>query len=190
MAKRVIQECDLTKQEYDPDQTVVLIIKKKGKKVGRTYELSPDAAAKLEQQLVAGIKLEKHWSFSNQPSFPVPRSIDPIAVIGSSATTTIPTWDETQDNDSQWVEQKKAFLKEEGIIPESGPPEQASPPGACVHMNKGPVRTTMRNGEQYAYRLCKQCGKQIAEHKREDTKAYISQTPPPDVNLKDYGEEK
>ena len=31
MAKRVIQECDLTKQEYDPADTVIITIKKKDK---------------------------------------------------------------------------------------------------------------------------------------------------------------
>ena len=85
MAKRIIQECDLTKQEYDPDETVTLVFKKKGKTNGRTYELSSSAATKLEQQLVAGKEaaLEEGWGFTKNNSR-TPRSMEetPVRTLG------------------------------------------------------------------------------------------------------------
>ena len=72
MAKRIVQECDLTKTEIpEGDEIVTITIKRQGKKSGRSYELSSKAAAQLEQQLVAGKEaaLDENWSFRNAITF-------------------------------------------------------------------------------------------------------------------------
>ncbi|MCI0559952.1 MAG: hypothetical protein MN733_15785, partial [Nitrososphaera sp.] len=114
MAKRVIQECDLTKQEYDPEETVTLVIKKKGKQSGRTYELSPSAAAKLEQQLVAGKEsiLPDDWQFGGTS-----RRASAETSSDSRRRRTLGDLEaEDEQDDTKFVAKKKAELREAGVI--------------------------------------------------------------------------
>lgn len=188
MAKRTVQECDLTKLEYDPKDTVTITIKKDGKK-GRTYELSPDAATKLEQQLTAGpdAKLNSNWSFnessSSHPNWNV--------VLSETKGQTLGDFD-----DDKFVSDKKQELRERGELGKereepSEPviaPVLGGEPSDCLHMNKGPIQTTMREGKRHAYRICRTCRRPVAEKSREDRVAYMSGKLPPDVNIKDLGD--
>lgn len=185
MAKRTVQECDLTKLEYDPKDTVTIVIKKDGKK-GRSYDLSPEAAAKLEQQLTAGPqrKLDANWQFG--------ASRTDWEAVKTDGPKTLGEFD-----DDSFVAEKKRELKDRGELgqereepeaPVLAPALGASEKSDCLHMNKGPIKTTLRNKKRYAYRNCRQCGKEVAEKSMEDTQAYMAGKLPPDVNIRDLGD--
>ena len=191
MAKRTIQECDLTKQEYDPDETVIITIKKKGKSKGRSYDLSPDAAAKLEMQLVAGsdAELDSNWTFSpaSQEETYTYTEFGEKPVEKTRAELENITYDDI-DDDSRFVAAKKAELKEEGII-NTEPREVVNSVfkgnGNCSHPNRGRVQMTMRGEERYAYTICKDCRAQLPYKKKSDQENYASAKLPADVRMKD-----
>lgn len=189
MGKRVIIECDLTKQEYDPDGTVTLVLKRAGKKAGRTYELSPDAAAKLEQQLVAGpeAKLPVDWKFigaSVSESHPRARP-----------KRTLEDLENEPEDDSSFVAAKKAELKEAGVIQETPREEPAeivvsealgAPKGSkCPHLNKGRVQTTLKGGKRFAFRTCKECRAKIPMATVEEKEAFMNGKLDSDVRMRD-----
>lgn len=184
MAKRVVQECDLTKQEYDPAETVTLVIKRSGKKAGRTYELSPEAAAKLEQQLVAGTELPANWGFGET----VRTKARTVADLESE-----PAKESGSDVDGKFVAQKKREMKEEGVDlepreVEEGQPTilpEIAPAGDCLHMNKGPVQTTLRDGERHFYRTCRECRGRIPEKQKMERESYLKAKAPADSRV-DY----
>jgi len=179
MAKRVVQECDLTKQEYDPAETVTLIIKKGGKKTGRTYELSQKAAEKLEQQLVSGNKLDSDWTFKALEKDPTPLKSDGAKTLADL------------DDDSTFVAEKKQQMQEEGIDMEPRVLEEDQQTilplntgdRSCLHMNKGRVQTTLKNGKRHFYRICRECRGHISENKVEDREEYLNAKPPADVRV-------
>jgi len=187
MAKRVIQECDLTKQEYDPEETVIITIKKKGKAKGRSYDLSPDAAARLEQQLVAGndAALESYWSFSSHTK------------KATGRRTLEDLEEEEPEGDARVVAEKKRELREAGVLEDESPREVPTdgpvgkvlgvPKSKCPtrHMNKGRIQTTMRDGRRYAYRVCPDCQTRIPEKTADDKLAYRNQKIPKGVNVRD-----
>lgn len=187
MAKRTVQECDLTKLEYDPKDTVTIVIKKDGKK-GRSYDLSPEAAEKLERQLTAGpqSKLDSDWQFNTgRPTWET-------VSVETEKPKTLGDFD-----DDQFVSDKKRELKERGELgqereepetPVLAPSLGAGEKSDCPHMNKGPIKTTLRDKKRYVFRRCRECGKEVAEKSREDTKAYMAGKAPPDVNIKDLGD--
>jgi hypothetical protein len=180
MAKRVIQECDLTKQEYDPDETVIITIKKKGKTKGRTYDLSPSAAAKLEQQLVAGsdAALGNDWAFFKVPSSPTPPQLDNNTVFGDQANDGI-------EDDSDFVAAKKKELRQEGIIGSeeeerelaTGPVSEAvgAVQSKCSHLNKSGIKVS---SDHKKYRTCNSCNKTILEHSSKDRQDYMNTKAP------------
>ena len=186
MAKRIIHECDLTKQEFNPDEDTVftLSIVKKGRKSPMKFEVCASAAEKLLAQLNGKGELPEDWSFArNVPSrrAVVSEELD----IGSNM-------DDGIDDDSNFVARKKAELREEGIIGneeeerelEGGAISQAL--GAkqenCVHMNKSGIKVT---SDHKKYRTCNACGKAIPEQSSGDRTAYLSATPPKGVNIRD-----
>jgi hypothetical protein len=180
MARRIVQECDLTKQEYDPAETVTLIIKKNGKKQGRTYELSPEAAAKLEQQLVSGNKLPNEWGFGSGT-----RSSESVIKADS-----VPRKLADLDSDEQFVAEKKRSLAAEGvdIAPREKTndqptilPEMAVDGSACMHLNKSPIQTTMHDGKRVIYRTCRDCRKRINEKTKDEKAAFFGAKAPPDT---------
>jgi hypothetical protein len=178
MAKRVIQECDLTKQEYDPEETVSITIKKKGKTKGRTYDLSPNAAAKLEQQLVAGsdAALGNDWAFFQMLPTSTPSRLRGDTIIGSQA-------DDGIEDDSSFVAAKKAELRKEGILDEevrediTGPVSEAVGviQGNCSHINKSGIQVS---ADHKKYRTCNACDKVILEHSSKDRQAYMNTKAP------------
>jgi hypothetical protein len=181
MARRIVQECDLTKQEYDPDLTVTLTIKKGGKKSGRTYELSPEAAEKLEAQLIGSNKLGSGWFFACV--VPAPPLHEQIAEARGLVSTN--KMAEPEPEDEEWLKKKRASLTEEE---RPGPEVVAQDAGDCTHMNKGPVVATMRGEERYAYRICKNCRKQIPEKRRNQKASYMGARAPDGINIKELEE--
>jgi len=184
MGKRVIQECDLTKLEYDPDETVKITITRNGKK-GRTYELSADAANKLEQQLVGGPKLSADWSFGTTTFSREVESNKPR------------TLGDLEADDASFVADKRAELKEAGVISDEQrqePEEEilAEPLGApkstngCRHLNKGRIQTTLKGGKRSIYRLCNDCRTRVPEMTAEERKSFMAgKIADPDVRVRE-----
>ena len=192
MARRVVQECDLTKQEYDPAETVTVVIKRSGKKTGRTYELSAAAAAKLEQQLVSGEKLPEGWGFGGGTR----QGRSEAANEGSGRRTladldTDNNSDDTErGDDATFVAAKKREMVEEGVDtePREKSEDQATIlPGmggdgsGCMHINKSPIQTTMKNGKRHIYRTCRDCRKRISERTVEERAAFLGAKAPSDT---------
>lgn len=194
MAKRVIQECDLTKQEYDPDETVTLVFKKKGKS-GRTYELSSSAATKLEQQLVAGKEaiLPEDWQFSGVSR----RAATATNSDGRRRRTLEDLETEEGQDDTKFVSKKKAELKEAGVIKDEErqePAEQVisealeapkSKNNGCRHLNKGRIQTTLKGGKRFIYRKCVDCRTNVPEMTTETREAFMNGKTDPDVRARD-----
>jgi len=195
MAKRVIQECDLTKQEYDPEETVIITIKKKGKTKGRSYDLSPEAAAKLEQQLVAdsGAELDEGWHFANGLAENQPVDLSPRQPDKAPVSTGTTFEEVAAATDEKMIAEKRASLKEAGVDEDDREEENPEPERAlgsvdgngCKHLNKGRIQTTLRKGKRHAYRVCRDCGAQIPEMTKAEKQDYMSGKLPADVNLKD-----
>lgn len=179
MAKRIVQECDLTKQEYDPEETVTITFKHKGKTRGRAYDLSPAAAAKLEQQLVGGNKLPENWGF-----------------VPSSSPVRINLVD-TEDTEGQYIDAKKAELRSAGVIteqtetkiPEAEVSEVTEVIGGradCNHINKGRIQTTLRDGKRFIFRLCTECRGKVPETPKATRAAYLNgQVKDEDINIRE-----
>lgn len=177
MAKRIVQECDLTKAEYDPAETVTLIIKKNGKKTGRTYELSSQAAAKLEQQLVSGSKLPDDWSFVDRGTNKISRRI---------ISTEENLEPETQEqSDEELIAAKHAArveAQDNNIEPD---PVPLMDPNVCLHRNKSRTHMKMDGEKRVAYKICKDCRNVVPVHKRDERVDYATSKVPSDINLKD-----
>jgi len=198
MAKRTIQECDLTKQEYDPDTTVSITIKAKGKSRGRSYDLSPEAASKLERQLVSGDPLPEGWDFTasvkdESRSSSRGRSSQTLGDLDDDP-------DAVLESDAQFVAEKKASLREHGVLGDDDSEEEEprepsgdSPVGRalgatgdkCRHMNKGRIQTTMRGGKRFIYRKCTECRKDIPEQTSDAKEQYMSGRAPKGVRIRD-----
>ena len=174
--KRTIIECDLTKQEYDPDETVTITFKQKNKARARSYDLSPEAAGKLEQQLVGGPKLTREWGFyAAQPQ--AGRGPRPARTVGDLDTDAISA--------ERTIADKKAELREAGVIPAdetSSKPQEAEVSEVteivggkkdCLHMNKGRIQTTLRDGKRFIFRLCTECRARIPEMSKASRDAFI-----------------
>lgn len=181
MARRVVQECDLTKQEYDPDETVTLVIKRSGKKAGRTYELSADAAAKLEQQLVSSNKLPEGWGFIGGSTREDGSGKRTLADLDT---------DSPRSDDANFVAAKKREMEAEGVDTEPRKKQEDQPivlPGMavdgsdCLHINKGPIQTTMNQGKRHIYRTCRDCRKRISEKTVEEKAAFLGAKAPADT---------
>jgi hypothetical protein len=176
MAKRTIIECDLTKQEYDPDETVTITFKQKNKARARSYDLSPEAAAKLEQQLVGGPKLTGEWGFFAQPAASQGRGSRPARTVGDLDTDAVSA--------ERTIADKKAELREAGVIPANveNKPQEAEVSEVteivggkkdCLHMNKGRIQTTLRDGKRFIFRLCTECRARIPEMPLATKAAYL-----------------
>lgn len=178
MAKRIVIECDLTKQEYDPEETVTITFKYKGKVRGRSYDLSPAAAAKLEQQLVGSDKLGEAWGFFAQATAAEPRR-------GPRPARTVGDLDTEPGEAEKVIAEKKAELREAGVIPEHA---EAKVPEVeisevteiiggkkdCPHMNKGRIQTTLRDGKRFIFRSCMECRARIPEMSKASKDAYLN----------------
>lgn len=195
MAKRQVVECDLTKQEVEDAASLVTItIKAEGKKP-RSYDLSPEAAAKLEAQLTAtrDRKLSQDWDFASASSMrPAANAVDfePTEVRQSSDRETLTN---VKDDDS-WVHEKKRELKRGNRTRKEEPAKKeevaievvASDDGSgCPHMNKGRVRMEIREDQQYAYHICRDCGSELPAMTRVQKEAFIRGKPPEGVNVRD-----
>jgi hypothetical protein len=187
VAKRVVHECDLTKQECDPDDLVTITIKKKDKGGrGRSYDLSPEAAAKLEQQLVSNNALDEGWRFANG----LAENQEPTApeAPAEDRPQTLADFDEDAT-----VAAKKAELREMGVIEDEREEVEgeisraagSNNSNGCRHLNKGPIKTRMKNGKRYIYRLCRDCGASVPEMTREEKQSYMNGELPSDIRITD-----
>jgi hypothetical protein len=196
MAKRVIHECDLTKQEIDEDDVLfTLKLAKKGSRTNMTYELSSAAAEKLLAQLNGRDELEENWNFTSVQDFPVPpsdrkqrRTLEDLEAEA----------EEKIEDDSRFVAEKKAALREQGVLsdeeteepreePTDGPVGKAlgATTDQCRHMNKSRIQTTMRGGKRFIYRKCADCRKDIPEMTSEARQSYMKGKAPKGVNIRD-----
>lgn len=165
MGKRQLFFCDLTKHELkEDDEMVILTLKRKDKKTSRTYEISSEAATKLEQQLVAGSEatLPKNWGFikSDQDK--------PVLTIG--------------DLEEDEVELKLNALREEGV---EITPTITNTSNDCRHINKGSIQTTLKNKKRFIYRTCTECGIQVPEMTTQQRQNYLKSKLPSDINMKE-----
>lgn len=188
MARRIIHECDLTKQEFNPDEDQVFILRiaKKGKRDPMKYELSAAAAEKLLAQLNGSVGLPEDWSFAR-----------PIAASPQREHVTLGDLEDDPDSDARFVSEKKAQLREAGIIEEESSREMPEETitgntfgmskSKCPtrHMNKGRIQTTMRDGHRFIYRVCSDCRQRIPEKTADDKKSYRNQKTPKGVNVRD-----
>lgn len=189
MAKRVIHECDLTKQEIDEDDVLfTLKLAKKGSRSNMTYELSSAAAEKLLAQLNGRDVLDKDWSFSNGDYAPATEDSAPsrrrtLEDLEADAV-------QEAEDDARFVTEKKAALREQGVLHDEEPREEPTdgPVGkalgatkGCRHMNKGRIQTTMRSGTRFIYRKCTDCRKDIPEMTSEVRQQYMNAKAPKGV---------
>ena len=194
MGKRVIHECDLTKQEINEEETLfTLKLAKKGTRSNMTYELSGDAAEKLLAQLNGRNELGEDWHFAG--------SSEVVAHVGTidgrpRRRTLEDLERETVEDDTSFVAEKKASLREAGVIDDDEDEREevsADSPiskamgatAGCGHINKGRIQTTMRSGKRLIYRKCANCGKDIPEKTSEAKQKYMSAKAPKGVNMGD-----
>lgn len=186
MGKRVIHECDLTKQEIDEEDTLfTLKLAKKGTRSNMTYELSGSAAEKLLAQLNGRKELSEGWQFVS------PGDMQPKPPGVRSVRRTL----EDLEDDSSFVAEKKASLKEQGVLNDEAPEERqqdgpvakamGAKKGDCRHINKGRIQTTMRNGKRFIYRKCTKCHQDIPEMTSEARQQYMGGEAPQGVNIRD-----
>lgn len=179
MSKKSIIICDLSKQEIsDEDAMVTITIKAVGKKVGRSYDLSAESAAKLEQQLVGTNKLSNNWGFTSRAS----GKNDSRGEAGSKVSAEEP---EIIDIDNE-IPQDEVFIAEKKSQREHNPPTVSpQPPSSdfsktlgdgtdCLHMNKGRLKLTIRDKERYAYKICKDCKRQIPEKSLDEKSKFLN----------------
>lgn len=180
MAKRIVQICDLNKQEIpEGDEIVTITIKRPGKKGGRSYELSSASAARLEQQLVAGKEalLDHEWCFA----------------AGTKLRTAVGDFVQVPKtlgdlDDEQFVADKKAELEATGRLDEvvETPSEPILTQGDCRHLKKGRIMTTLKGGKRFAYRVCTQCRNHVPEQTVAERNAYMNGKLPADVSIRDF----
>jgi len=193
MGKRIIHECDLTKQEFNPDedQIFTLSIAKKGRKAPMKYELSASAAERLLAQLNGSKELDADWRFAREEPDAMPEE-------GSTGPRTLGDLEyeqEESEDDSHFVASKKAELREAGILEgEREEPEEstigkalgaAQVNNGCAHLNKGPIQTTLKNKKRFIFRVCRECRQQIPEMTAAEREQYLRGKTPEGVHQRD-----
>ena len=191
MAKRTIYECDLSKEEFDPDEAVIISFKKKGKRTASTFELSPRSAEKLLTQLNGNRELPEDWDFVSQFTGPTV-DLSPEESYQSPSERRETLAQDVDDAELHALEQRKVHRRAdaearrdenemsdeeefEAASPSIVGPATVKPSGdGCPHMNRTRVNLTMRHKKRYAYRTCKDCGVELPEStlaEREGTKS-------------------
>lgn len=168
MARRIINECDLTKKEYDPADTVQITIKA-GKKKGRTYELSPEAAEVLERALV-----------SREAHMIVPQGYSPDYIEEEKKS---PPQDEDDENE--------ILIREKEVRNHDDWPEtiETSSSDECSHPNKS--RPTLRTveGKKDLYRKCNDCGEFLIYSTLKEKDAFMRAKPGKGINVGTHASE-
>jgi hypothetical protein len=177
MGRRVVHECDLSKLEYDPEDTVKITIKRKNK-TSKSYEISVDTADKLETQLSpAGEPLESDWSFTAMNVLPAEESLAPTPVenMPSPAERRKALEEADPDGDDDKLAGKIKRQHKDRIKEEKDKPKKASGSSQitvnrqiqggdpdCSHMNRTrPQMTITEDDKRYAYTNCLDCGAEI-----------------------------
>jgi hypothetical protein len=173
MAKRIVQECDLCKGEYDPDDTHIISVKKKGKQKANVYDLCPNCAEKIQQQLVAQSSetLEALWRFGYLPVAEADVKCgnpEPEREVRGSRRAELESLQQA-DNDliSRKDNERRNSLKEAGqTMTEEAeatevPYETVAPApledGSCAHMNRGRIQAVQGQFLQE----CRDCGEKL-----------------------------
>lgn len=196
MAKRIIQQCDLCKGEYDPDDTHLITVKKKGKQKGNVFDLCPECAAKIQRQLVAASSemLDVNWTFDGLSKLPPGMVISPadlqaiadeitIAPRGSARAAQEADIAAAQQADDDLITRKEGERRT--AMAEAGQPleeeqeasevpyETVAPApledGGCGHMNKGRIYTVNKQFVQD----CRDCGETLVPNTASDRAAYM-----------------
>jgi len=167
MAKRTIYECDLTKREFDPDETVKITITRKGKK-GRAYEISDEAAKLLERQLTAGDELPEGWDFTAQAPAPIVQQEEDWMVS--------PRIENETEDDAQLREVLKKKKEREKAEAKDHPKRKQGV--KCTHPNRGPVQWSGEGKNAVPYVVCRDCGEKLPLQKTRDKQNYLSAKPP------------
>lgn len=196
MGKRTIQECDLCKQEYDPDDTYNLTFKPPGKKAGNKYDLCPQCAEKLQQQLVASSEaVLENWVFGS-PSMKIlskdeMREMDaPLPPEPDAASRRVELAD---GDDDQFVLGKKREIEareaetQEQTRNSKVPGFVEKPAGnKCPHYNKSPIMAGQTSdGSKTFFQKCRDCGKKLTPPSAQDRHTVATSKPPKGVNLRD-----
>jgi len=188
MAKRVIHECDLSKQEISEDDTIfTLKLTKKGTRSNMTYELSSASAEKLLAQLNSRNELDDNWSFEAE----VQEVFQPQRPKRTLGDLEDEVFEEPEESDAGFVAEKKAELREAGVIEEERELSSDTPVSkalgavdGCTHINKSRIKITMRGKKRFAYRNCIECGKEIEEASAEGKKSYMTAKAPKGTNVR------
>jgi hypothetical protein len=198
MAKRVVQECDLCKGEYDPDETHSIAVKKKGKSKANAYDLCPDCAEKIQQQLVAKSSdgLAPDWSFAAPLDQSFLQAKEPSPARGSRREEVTAEQQEDDDLIARKNAERAAAASEAGqSIPEQAeapevPYETVAPEpledGSCPHMNRGPIRP---RGGQFLQE-CRDCGADLLPNTSDDRGSYMAAKPGRGVNLSTHASDR
>ncbi len=182
MASRTIQECDLSKTEYDPDSTVTIVFKRKGKR-GRQYDLSAESAETLEQafvsteahKIVPVQRMSGHRQDGSSESRPDTEDLSTKRTVG----------DFDIDSDDALIAEKERGRKEFNETLENHPEEiiTVQPPVTeeqerCLHANKTPKRPKTVGKKRGFYQECKDCGKLIKARSMKSQRAYLAAQAP------------
>jgi hypothetical protein len=209
MAKRVVQECDLCKGEYDPDDTHIISVKKKGKQKAHTYDLCPECAEKIQQQLVAKSSdvLPEEWEFcspnsarTNEQEGRLRRAVglaeaDEAPVRGSRRAE-ITAQQEDDDMIARKEDERRAALAEAGHPeeeqeePREVPYETVEPAplddGSCAHMNRGRIQVVRGQFVQE----CRDCGETLEPNSSSERAAYMGAKPGTGVTLSSHASDR
>lgn len=198
MASRTIQECDLYKTEYDPEGTVTVTFKIKGKRKGQSYDLSPEAAEALQKAMVS--RTAHHIVAASKPRG------KPATPNGQSRALGDVFDEDGLPDDDEFVSQKMAQRKLHGD-PDTPPPttpetetEVASERitvgggttedgGKCRHINKTPPRQRVVGGKNGFWHVCKDCQTLIKPVASKSRATYHGATAPKGVNIGTHSSE-
>lgn len=179
MASRTIQECDLSKTEYDPDSTVTIVFKRKGKR-GRQYDLSAESAEALEQAFVG---TEAHKVVPVQRMSGHQQDTSSESRPDTENKQTVGDFD--IDNDDALIVEKERERKEFNATLKNAPAEVVAYQAAvtkeqdrCVHANKTPKRPKTVGKKRGFYQECKDCGKIIKARSMKSQRAYLAAQAP------------
>lgn len=179
------------KTEYDPDETVTITIKQKGKRKGRSYDLCPEAAEALEQALVSkkphtvvvrGKKITEEVVRTAEMMYSDDDLPDDDAFISEKmAQRAAENGDDTPPKSDMEVEAASERVAVGGGMTEDG--------AQCMHPNKTPPRNRTVKGKKGFWHVCKDCGALIKPISAKSREEYHRAKPPNGVNIKTHGAE-
>lgn len=177
MARRIVNECDLSKREFDAKNAVTISLKSKNKK-SRSYELSPESAEALEKALVSR---ESHSIIPEDPQ----RLYRESEQKTNKQPQTV--GDLMEEDDDALVARKQKeredFRKE---LPETDKDNsKESAKKTCSHMNKSRPTIATKKGKRGFWVKCLDCGIERPAASVSDREAFMSEDVPEGVRVKE-----